>query len=210
MVAQNLLLLLVLAPFVSAALAATLPIGARNGECWLAGLTMVLALVVLGMLYPDVTEGGRVIARVDWIDTVGLELAFRIDGFSWLFMVLVAGIGFPVILYARYYMSPEDSAARLYACLLAFAGAMSGLILSGNIIMLVVFWELTSLISFLLIGYWYHRQDARAGARMSLIVTASGGLCLLVAMVLIGQIAGSYQLADVLRAGPQITGHRRL
>ena len=208
MVAQNLLLLLVLAPFVSAALAATLPIGARNGECWLAGLTMVLALVVLGMLYPDVTEGGRVIARVDWIDTVGLELAFRIDGFSWLFMVLVAGIGFLVILYARYYMSPEDSAARLYACLLAFAGAMSGLILSGNIIMLVVFWELTSLVSFLLIGYWYHRQDARDGARMSLIVTASGGLCLLVAMILIGQIAGSYDLETVLISGPQITGHK--
>ncbi len=208
MVAQNLLLLLVLAPFAAAILAATLPIGARNGECWLAGLTMILALVVLGVLYPEVADGGRVITRLEWIDSVGLGLTFRIDGFSWLFMVLVAGIGFLVILYARYYMSPEDSAARLYASLLAFAGAMSGLILSGNIIMLVVFWELTSLVSFLLIGYWYHRPDARDGARMSLIVTASGGLCLLVAMILIGQIAGSYDLETVLISGPRITGHR--
>ena len=152
MVEQNLLLLLVLAPFVSAALAATLPIGARNGECWLAGLTMVLALVVLGVLYPDIAGGGSVVTRLRWIDSVGLNLTFRLDGFSWLFMVLVAGIGLLVILYARYYMSPGDPVARLYASLLAFAGAMSGLILSGNIIMLVVFWELTSLVSFLLIG----------------------------------------------------------
>ncbi|MFO1137472.1 MAG: monovalent cation/H+ antiporter subunit A [Paracoccus sp. (in: a-proteobacteria)] len=208
MVAQNLLLLLVLAPFVAALLAATLPIGARNAECWLAGLTMVLALVVLAVLYPQVTNGGSVVTRLRWIDSVGLNLTFRIDGFSWLFMVLVAGIGFLVILYARYYMSPEDPVARLYSSLLAFAGAMSGLILSGNIIMLVVFWELTSLVSFLLIGYWYHRQDARDGARMSLIVTATGGLCLLVAMILIGQIAGSYDLETVLKAGPQITSHR--
>jgi multicomponent K+:H+ antiporter subunit A len=208
MVAQNLLLLLVLAPFAAAILAATLPIGARNGECWLAGLTMVLALVVLGVLYPEVADGGRVITRLEWIDSVGLGLTFRIDGFSWLFMVLVAGIGFLVILYARYYMSPEDSAARLYASLLAFAGAMSGLILSGNIIMLVVFWELTSVVSFLLIGYWYHNPAARDGARMALIVTATGGLCLLAAMLMLGQIVGSYDLDRVLASGDVIRAHR--
>ena len=204
MVEQNLLLLLVLTPFVSAALAATLPIGARNAEAWLAGLTMLVALAILAVLYPSVTEGGIVTGTFRWVSSVGLDLNFRIDGFSWLFMVLVAGIGFLVILYARYYMSPDDPVPRLYSCLLAFSGAMSGLLLSGNIIMLVVFWELTSLISFLLIGYWFHRQDARDGARMSLIVTASGGLCLMVAMILIGQIANSYDLDKVLAAGPLI------
>lgn len=208
MVEQNLLLLLVLTPFVSAALAATLPIGARNAEAWLAGLTMLLALAILAVLYPAVTEGGVITGTFRWVSSVGLDLTFRIDGFSWLFMVLVAGIGFLVILYARYYMGPDDPVPRLYSCLLAFAGAMSGLLLSGNIIMLVVFWELTSLISFLLIGYWFQRQDARDGARLSLIVTASGGLCLMVAMILIGQIAGSYDLDKVLAAGPQITAHR--
>lgn len=207
MVAQNLLLLLVLAPFIAAALAATLPRDARNAETWLAGLTMLLMLVVLAGLYPQVSGGGRISGSFDWVGSIGLRLQFRLDGFSWLFMVLVAGIGLLIFLYARYYMAAEDPVPRLYSCLLGFAGAMSGLILSGNIIMLVVFWELTSLISFLLIGYWYHRADARAGARMSLIVTASGGLCLLLAMVLIGQIAGSYDLDAVLRAGPQVTAH---
>ena len=208
MVAQNLLLVLVLAPFVAAALAATLPAHARNAETWLAGLTMLLVLVVLGALYPEVTNGHSIEGRVDWIGIIGLDLTFRLDGFSWLFMVLVAGIGLMVFLYARYYMAPEDPVPRLHSCLLAFAGAMSGMVLSGNIIMLVVFWELTSLVSFLLIGYWYHRQDARDGARMSLIVTATGGLCLLVAMILIGQIAGSYDLETVLISGPKITAHK--
>ncbi|KRW97959.1 monovalent cation/H+ antiporter subunit A [Paracoccus sp. MKU1] len=208
MVEQNLLLLLVLTPFVSAALAATLPIGARNAEAWLAGLTMIVALVILAVLYPAVTEGQHITGTFRWVSSIGLDLTFRIDGFSWLFMVLVVGIGFLVILYARYYMSPDDPVPRLYSCLLAFAGAMSGLLLSGNIIMLVVFWELTSIVSFLLIGYWFQRQDARDGARMSLIVTASGGLCLMVAMIILGQIAGSYELDAVLKAGPQITSHR--
>jgi len=208
MVEQNLLLLLVLTPFVSAALAATLPVGSRNAETWLAGLTMVVALGILAVLYPAVAEGGRIIGTIRWASTVGLDLTFRLDGFAWLFMVLVAGIGMLVVLYARYYMSADDPLPRLYSSLLCFAGAMSGLILSGNIIMLVVFWELTSLVSFVLIGYWYHQQDARDGARMALVVTASGGLCLMVAMILIGQIVGSYQLDDVLAAGAQITGHR--
>ena len=207
MVEQNLLLLLVLTPFVSSVLAATLPVGSRNAETWLAGLTMLMALGILAVLYPSVAQGGKISGSFEWATSVGLDLTFRLDGFAWLFMVLVAGIGMLVILYARYYMAPDDPVPRLYSCLLAFAGAMSGLILSGNIIMLVVFWELTSLVSFLLIGYWYQREDARHGARMALVVTASGGLCLLVAMILIGQIVGSYRLDDVLGAGARITSH---
>ncbi|WP_347266553.1 monovalent cation/H+ antiporter subunit A [Paracoccus sp. (in: a-proteobacteria)] len=207
MAEQNLLLLLVLAPFLSALLAATLPADARDAAAWLAGLTMALALLVLGLLYPAVAGGHSVSGSYRWIGALGLELTFRIDGFAWLFMVLVAGIGFLVILYARYYMAAEDPVPRLYSCLLAFAGAMSGLVLSGNILMLVVFWELTSLISFLLIGYWYHRPDAREGARMALIITASGGLCLMLAMLVLGQIVGSHDLDRVLAAGPRIAAH---
>ncbi|MDS9468299.1 monovalent cation/H+ antiporter subunit A [Paracoccus sp. MBLB3053] len=208
MVEQNLLLLLVLTPFVSSLLAATLPVGSRNAETWLAGLTMVVELVILVVLYPSVAEGGRILGTFDWASSIGLDLTFRIDGFAWLFMVLVAGIGLLVLLYARYYMAPEDPVPRLYSFLLAFAGSMAGLVLSGNIIMLVVFWELTSLISFLLIGYWYRKQESRDGARMALVVTATGGLCLMVAMILIGQIVGSYQLDDVLTAGTKLTEHR--
>ena len=90
---------------------------------------------------------------------------------------------------------------RFFSFLLAFMGAMLGIVLSGNLMQLVVFWELTSLFSFLLIGYWHHRRDARRGARMALTVTGAGGLCLLAGVLLLGHIVGSYDLDVVLAAG---------
>jgi multicomponent K+:H+ antiporter subunit A len=95
-----------------------------------------------------------------------------------MFAMLISGIGFLVVLYARYYMSPADPVPRFFSFLLAFMGSMLGVVLSGNLIQLVFFWELTSLFSFLLIGYWHHNAEARDGARMALTVTATGGLCL--------------------------------
>src|SRR5690606_35414778 len=97
---------------------------------------------------------------------------------------------------------------RFFSFLLAFMGSMLGVVLSGNLIQLVVFWELTSVFSFLLIGYWHQNQAARDGARMALTVTALGGLALLVGVLMLGHIAGSYDLDAVLAAGERIRGHR--
>src|SRR5690606_7286356 len=97
--------------------------------------------------------------------------------------------------------SPQDPAPRFFAFFLAFMGAMLGVVMSGNIIQLVVFWELTSLTSFLLIAYWHHRLDARRGARMAFTITGAGGLCLLAAMLMVGNAVGSYDLATVLASG---------
>src|SRR5690554_3598813 len=126
------------------------------------------------------------------------------DGFAWLGSMMVSGIGVLVVLYARYYMSPEDPVPRFFSFLLAFMGSMLGLVLAGNLILLVFFWELTSLFSFLLIGYWYHNPAARSGARMALIVTATGGLGLLAGFLVLGHIVGSYDLDVVLAAGGEI------
>ncbi len=163
------------------------------------GVAGLLFLVTL-LLFPQISDGA-IVYRIEWIPKLGLNLTLRMDGLAWLFSVLITLIGLLVVLYARYYMSPKDPVARFYALLLAFMGAMLGLVLSGNIIQLAVFWELTSLVSFLLIGYWYHRGDARDGARMALIVTGMGGLALFVAMLLIGHIVGSYELDVVLASG---------
>ena len=122
--------------------------------------------------------------------------------------MLIYAIGLLVVLYARYYLSPKDPAPRFFALLLAFMGAMGGIVLSGNLVMLVVFWELTSVFSFLLIGFWHQSAAARDGARMALIVTAFGGLCLLAGVLLIGRIVGSYDLDRVLAAGDAIRAHR--
>ncbi len=121
--------------------------------------------------------------------------------------MLVTVIGALVVVYARYYLSADDPAARFYSLLLGFMGSMLGVVLSGNLVQLVVFWELTSLFSFLLIGYWHHRKEARRGARMAFTVTATGGLALLAGVLLIGHIVGSYELDEVLAAGDRVRAH---
>jgi multicomponent K+:H+ antiporter subunit A len=148
-----------------------------------------------------------VIARWAWLPAAGLDLAFRLDGLGLLFAGLILGIGLLVILYARYYLSERDSLGRLYAYLLLFMGAMLGIVLSENLIQLLIFWELTSLSSFLLIAYWRQREDARQGARMALAITGAGGLALLGGILLLGEVVGSYELSTVLAAGEEIRAH---
>ena len=202
-----LLLTLVLLPFAGSLIAACLPTNARNAEAWLSGAVALGGLLILGWLYPMVWDGGVVRHHIEWMPTHGVDFAVRMDALAWLFAMLVLGIGLLVVLYARYYMSPNDPVARFFSFLLAFMGSMIGLVLSGNLIQLVLFWELTSLTSFLLIGYWHHRADARRGARMALVVTAAGGLCLLVGALMLGRIAGSYDLDAVLAAGDEVRAH---
>lgn len=201
------LLWILLLPFAGSLLAAVLPTRARNGESLLAGAVALASATGLALLFPRVADGGVVTQTFQWLPSLGVNLVLRVDGFAWLFGMLVTGIGALIVLYARYYLSAEDPAARFYSLLLGFMGAMLGLVISGNLVQLVLFWELTSLFSFLLIGYWHHRKDARRGARMAFTVTATGGLALLGGVLLLGHIAGSYLLEDVLAAGERIKSH---
>src|SRR5690606_10441609 len=135
-----------------------------------------LAGFVLGAsFYFDVATGEPIRTTIVWAPSLGLEFTLRMDGFALMFTGLIFGIGFLVVLYARYYMSPADPVARFFSFFLGFMGSMLGVVLSGNLIQLVFFWELTSFFSFLLIGYWYHNARARDGARMALTVTGAGG-----------------------------------
>ncbi len=201
------LIVLLLLPFVGSCLAAVLPHNARNSESLLAGLIALAGTISVGLLYPQITGGGVIREEYAWLPSLGLNLVLRMDGFAWLFSMLVLGIGTLVSLYARYYMSPDDPVPRFFAFFLAFMGAMLGLVISGNLIQMVFFWELTSLFSFLLIGYWHHRADARRGAYMALMVTGAGGLCLLAGVLLLGHVVGSYDLDKVLAAGDLIRAH---
>ncbi|QZP23511.1 monovalent cation/H+ antiporter subunit A [Pseudomonas sp. DR208] len=201
------LIVLLLLPFIGSCLAALLPHNARNTESLLAGLVALVGTIQVALLYPQIAHGGVIREEFMWLPSLGLNLVLRMDGFAWLFSMLVLGIGTLVSLYARYYMSPDDPVPRFFAFFLAFMGAMLGLVISGNLIQVVFFWELTSLFSFLLIGYWHHRADARRGAYMALMVTGAGGLCLLAGVMLLGHIVGSYDLDQVLAAGEQIRAH---
>ncbi|HEY3498007.1 MAG TPA: proton-conducting transporter membrane subunit, partial [Polyangiaceae bacterium] len=201
------LVALVLLPFLGSLVTAFLPTRARTVLAAFAGLVSTVAAAGLVPFFARVRDGGVVRETVSWIPSLGLDLTLRLDGFAWMFAVLVTVIGALVCLYARYYMSPDDPVARFYAFFLAFMGAMLGVVMSGNLVQLVVFWELTSLVSFLLIGYWHHRVDAQRGARMALTVTGAGGLALLGGVVVLGQIAGSYDLDAVLASGDVVRAH---
>ncbi|MBW7902792.1 MAG: monovalent cation/H+ antiporter subunit A [Rhodocyclaceae bacterium] len=198
---------LLLIPFIGSVIAAVMPENARNREAWLAGSVSLAGLIGAGSLYPRISAGEVLRYELPWMPAYGLDFVLRIDGLAWIFAMLVLGIGLLVVLYARYYMSPEDPVPRFFSFLLAFMGSMLGVVLSGNLVQLVVFWELTSITSFLLIGYWHHRADARRGARMAFTVTATGGLCLLAGVIILGHIAGSYDLDAVIAAGDAIRAH---
>ncbi len=204
---ENLLLLLIALPFAGSILAALLPANARNMEAWLSGIIMLSSFAIVAGLYAPVSAGNILRYGIEWLPASGLDFTLRMDGFAWMFSMLITGIGFLVVLYARYYMSPQDPVPRFFSFLLAFAGAMQGMVIAGNLILLAIFWELTSIFSFLLIGYWHHNAAAREGARMSLIITGTGGLCLLAGLILVGHIVGSYDLDRVLAAGDTIREH---
>jgi multicomponent K+:H+ antiporter subunit A len=201
------LILLVLLPFAGAIISACLPNTSRNRPAAAAGVFTLAALIIAISKFDELGAGQVVLERYEWLPLFGLDFIVRMDGLAWLFSIMVLGIGLLVILYARYYMSKKDPVARFYAYMLAFMGSMMGVVLSGNLIQLVVFWELTSLTSFLLIGYWQDSNDARRGARMAFTVTTAGGLCLLTGVLILGHIVGSYELDAVLAAGDQIRAH---
>jgi len=201
------LLLIILLPFAGSLCAALMPSNARNAEAWLAGIVALSCSLLVLSLYPSLISDGGVRVVIPWASSLGLNFSLRMDGFAWMFALLVSGMGTLIVLYARYYMSPEDPVPRFFSFFLAFMGAMLGVVLSGNLIQLALFWELTSLTSFMLIAYWHHRADARQGARTSLLVTGSGGLALLAGMLMLGHIAGSYDLDVVLASVGRVQSH---
>ncbi|EMR12773.1 monovalent cation/H+ antiporter subunit A [Methylophaga lonarensis MPL] len=199
--------LVALLPFFGAPLAAFAARYHRLASAWTAGLVTILSLLFLLPSARFPFNGDTLIQSWDWIPAAGLEFAFRLDGLALLFALLILVIGLLIVIYARYYLSDRDSMGRFFAYLLMFMGSMLGIVLSENLIQLLVFWELTSLTSFLLISYWQHRQDARQGARMALAITGAGGLALLAGILLIGHVVGSFNLTDVLAAGDEIRAH---
>jgi len=204
---EPLLPLLAGLPWLGAALMACLPATARKPAAWLASGVAALGLALVMMLAPPVFSAQVPMWSVPWIPSLGLDLHFRADGLAWLFALLITGIGLLVVIYAAWYLDPEEPSPRFFTFLLMFMGAMLGIVLSGNLLLLVLFWELTSLSSFLLIGWWHRRDEAREGARMALAITGAGGLCLLAGVLLLGHIVGSFSLDAVLAAGDVIRAH---
>ena len=157
------------------------------------GVSLSSFILLLTQAKP-VLNGQAVLEHWQWLPQVGIDLSFRLDALSLIFALLISGIGTLIYIYAYYYLSPKNSLSKLYALLMLFMTAMLGISLSNNLIILLVFWELTSISSFLLVGYWSNYDAAQRGSRMALTITGMGGLAMLGGFVLLGQIAGTYQI----------------
>lgn len=179
----------------------------RNQATSLTAIAPLAALAITLYHAPAVLAGETIRFSAQWIPALGLDISLRLDGLSLLFLFMILGIGLLVILYARYYLSQNDSLPKLFSYLMLFMTAMLGIVMSNNVIQLWVFWELTSISSFLLISYWWHKSEARKGARMALAVTGAGGLALLGGLMLLGDIVGSYDLGTILASKAIIQSH---
>ncbi|GAA0136492.1 Na+/H+ antiporter subunit A [Paenibacillus sp. YSY-4.3] len=157
---------------------------------------------------PFVQSGNGFVATIPWIPSLGIEFTVLLDGLSMLFTLLISGIGTLVVLYSIFYMDKEKEAVhRFYVFLLLFMGAMLGVVLSDNLIVLYGFWELTSISSFLLIAFWHYRERSRYGAFKSMLITVFGGLAMLAGFVLIYMMTGTFSVREIIQSTDMIIGH---
>ena len=155
---------------------------------------------------PAVLAGNGPELVVPWVPSLDAELAFRLDPLSWVLVLLVGGVGALVLFYCGSYFHRDDpGTARFAAVLTAFTGAMTGLVLADDLVQLYVFWELTTVFSYLLIGYDSHKKAARRAATQALVVTTLGGLAMLVGLIVLGQSAGTYRTSELLADFPSGT-----
>ena len=167
-----------------------------------------LALFVVFLQYLPAVQGMAVVReQVPWVPSLDVQLTVALDGLSLLFVLLITGLGTIIVAYAGRYMEGYAHTGRFYFALLAFLGAMLGLVLADNIILLFVFWEMTSLTSFVLIGFKHEAEKSRKAAWQALLVTAGGGLALLAGLLLLGTIAGTWELTALVDQSGRIQEH---
>lgn len=197
----------VLSGFILALFAPWLYRIAKRRVGWVAALLPIgLTLYFAGRL-PGVATGEVIIVSHPWVPRLGLSFSFYLDGLSLLFALLISGIGATVLIYAGGYLSDHPQLGRFYLFILMFMASMLGVVLAGNLLTLFVFWELTSLTSYLLIGFDHEREAARSAALQALLVTGGGGLALMAGLVLIGQVGESFEISVLLQKGDLFRNH---
>lgn len=177
----------------------------RAAAALCAGLPMALFVYFARRIGPAGSHGMAV--SQPWVPSLGVDLSFTLDGLSLLFALVITGMGSLVILYASDYLEGHRHLGMLYAFLLGFMASMLGLVLAGNLVVLYVFWELTSIASYLLIGFDHRQEKARNAALQALLVTGAGGLALLAGFLLLGHIGGTLEIARLMPMGEAVRTH---
>ncbi|PPA70000.1 Na+/H+ antiporter subunit A [Jeotgalibacillus proteolyticus] len=196
---MSLLHLAIVLPFLAAVFIPFLFKGLRTIHTGWFVLLVPLALFIYFIQYLPLTGGGQTVTKTfQWIPSLGIDFTAHVDGLGLLFALLITGIGTLVVLYSIYYLAKEKEALHnFYVYLLMFMGAMLGVVLSDNLIVLYMFWEFTSISSFLLIGYWYDRERSRYGAQKSMLITVFGGLSMLGGIVLLYLMGGTFSIQEL-------------
>jgi multicomponent Na+:H+ antiporter subunit A len=194
----------VLSGFLMALVAPMLHRLAGDKSKWLVGLLPLVLFVFFLSKVPLVQSGGALHSSVDWIPSLNVALAFHLDGLSLLFAVLISGIGCLVTLYSGDYLKGHEHLGRWYAFLMMFMASMIGVVMADNIILLFIFWELTSLSSYFLIGFNHEEEESRAAALQALLITGMGGLAMLAGLMLLGAVGGTYSISALLQMGDRV------
>ena len=172
----------------------------------LALLPFALALSFLSYL-PAINDGQVIRSAQRWVPSLQITFSFSLDGLSLLFSVLITAIGAMVLIYAGDYLHGDQRLGRFYFWMLFFMGSMLGVVLADNLFLLFMFWELTSLSSYFLIGFDHQQESARGAALQALLVTGAGGLVMLAGLILLGTAAGSWELSSLFAHAERIKQH---
>ncbi|WEA61112.1 putative monovalent cation/H+ antiporter subunit A [Rhizobium sp. BJ04] len=171
-----------------------------NGA-WLLAIAPLLAFLHFLRFLPKIARGETVTGGYAWVPSYHLSFSWFLDGLSLAFALLITGIGTLIVLYAGGYLKGHKDQGRFFSFVFLFMGAMLGLVVSDSFLMLFIFWELTSITSFLLIGFDHEREAARRAALQALVVTGGGGLCLLAGLLLLWNISGVTEMSELMGFG---------
>ncbi|WP_313892006.1 Na+/H+ antiporter subunit A [Psychrobacillus sp.] len=174
---------------------------------WFVMLVPVTLFILLARLIPSIASGKTYVHTYNWIPSLGINFTTNLDGLSMIFALLITGVGSLVILYSIFYLSFKESLQHFYCYLLLFMGAMLGVVFSDNLMVLYVFWELTSVSSFLLIAFWHHRKASRQGAQKAMLITVSGGVAMLVGFLMVHTMTGSFSIREIIANISSFTDH---
>lgn len=180
----------------------------KKNTGWLLALFASFLFLYFANYIRPVSNGEVFSFHYPWVPSIKVNLSFLVDGLSLLFSLLITGVGALVFAYSKSYMSEGKRTSRFYLYMLIFMGSMIGLVLSSNLISLFVFWELTSISSYMLIGLYHEREKARRAALQALLITAGGGLALLAGILILGQIGGTYEFTELLTKNDLIRSHQ--
>lgn len=196
----------IVSPFLFAILIPFLYKALRNVHTGWFVLLLPVALFTYFFQFISITKNGDTVKEtLEWMPSFGINFIAYVDGLGLLFALLITGIGSLVVLYSIYYLDKKkEQLHNFYVYLMMFMGAMLGVVLSDNLIVLYMFWEFTSISSFLLIGYWYHRERSRYGAQKSMLITVFGGLSMLGGFLLLYLMSGTFSIRELVMQSDQL------